>query len=136
MLYILHKGNHPDVTHTGGQEPILTLEARLSDVVAWANSHRARWAFSLSNAGAVYTQFRHSLTQLNEVDWNSVQNDIWSDPTVKEHKQAEFLLERFFPLSLIQRIGVCTVGMLGRTQTLLGPSSHKPPVAVLPAWYY
>ena len=58
MLYLIYRGNHPELTYRGGQGPIIHLEADLSAVVAWANENGRRWAFTLSNAGAVYTQFR------------------------------------------------------------------------------
>jgi hypothetical protein len=50
MLFLLHRGNHPDVTHRGGQRPIVHLEADLHAVVAWADSVPRRWAFSNGNA--------------------------------------------------------------------------------------
>lgn len=69
MLYLIHCANHPDLTYRGGQGPILHLEADLHESVAWAAANGKRWAFSLSNAGAYYTEFRDRLDQLGEVDW-------------------------------------------------------------------
>ena len=37
MLFLLHKGNHPDLDYSEGQEPILHLQADLRAVVDWAN---------------------------------------------------------------------------------------------------
>lgn len=68
MLYVIHCANHPELTYRGGQGAIVHLEADLYNVVAWANAHSRRWAFSLSNAGAYYTQFRASLNQLGDVN--------------------------------------------------------------------
>jgi len=68
MLYVLHRGNHPNLEYRGGQVPLVHLEADLSSVVAWANRTGRRWAFSLSNAGAVYTVFCANLTQLDQVN--------------------------------------------------------------------
>jgi ssDNA thymidine ADP-ribosyltransferase DarT-like protein len=72
MLYLLHKSNHPDLAYRGGQEPIVHLEADLHEVVAWADGSGRRWAFSLSNARAAYTEFRKDLANLDEVDWTAV----------------------------------------------------------------
>jgi len=68
MLYLIHRANHPELTYRGGQVPIVHLEADLHASVAWADAHRRRWAFTLSNAGAAYTEFREDLAQLDEVD--------------------------------------------------------------------
>jgi ssDNA thymidine ADP-ribosyltransferase, DarT len=57
MLYVIHCANHPELTYRGGQEPIIHLEADLHGVVGWAQQQGRRWAFSLSNAGANYTEF-------------------------------------------------------------------------------
>lgn len=47
MLYVIHRGNHPDLTYRGGQEPIIHLEADLYRTGRWANETGRRWAFSL-----------------------------------------------------------------------------------------
>lgn len=52
MLYLIHRGNHPELTYCGGQGPIVHLVADLGEVVRWADGEGRRWAFSLSNAGA------------------------------------------------------------------------------------
>jgi hypothetical protein len=33
MLFLLHRGNHPDMNYTGGQRPIVHLVADLNEVV-------------------------------------------------------------------------------------------------------
>src|SRR5688572_21238971 len=35
MLFLLARGNHPDLTYQGGQDPILHLEADLRATVDW-----------------------------------------------------------------------------------------------------
>jgi hypothetical protein len=64
MLYLLHMGNHPELTYRGGQSPIVHLEAEIVPSCDWAEAEGLRWAFALSNAGAVYTEFRDDLA-----DW-------------------------------------------------------------------
>jgi hypothetical protein len=76
MLYLIHQRN-PELTYGGGQEPILHFEADLHAVVAWANTNRRRWAFTLSNAGARYFEDRSDLGQLGEIDWNAVRATDW-----------------------------------------------------------
>lgn len=101
MLYLVYQGNHPELTYRGGQSPIIHLEADLHNTVKWAEQNQKRWAFTLSNAGSFFFEDRCNLTQLNEVDWNAVQNDQWGgsgvSTSIKEGKQAEFLLEHSFP---------------------------------------
>jgi hypothetical protein len=58
MLFLLHKGNHVDLTYRGGQRPIVHLEADLRTVVEWADSIERRWAFGNRNAGARYSFLR------------------------------------------------------------------------------
>lgn len=80
MLYIIARGNHEDLAYRGGQGPILHLQADLRATVAWADSQRTRWAFSLSNAAATYTEFRSQLDQLNEINWPAVATNQWRNP--------------------------------------------------------
>lgn len=58
MLYVIHCANHPELSYRGGQEPI----------VQWANTNGVRWAFSLSNAGAYYTEFCETVEKLDQLD--------------------------------------------------------------------
>lgn len=136
MLYVLHKGNHPGLSYTGGQGPMLHLEADLGAVVAWADANGVRWAFTLSNAGATYTEFRKELVYLAEVDWDAVANDNFREASVKEGKQAEFLLWDFFPWHLVQRVGVSHTSVQTKVMGILANASHRPPVEVRAQWYF
>ena len=97
MLYVIHRANDPELTYREGQRPIVHLEADLYEVVAWADANGRRWAFSLSNAGAYYTQFRSRVDQLDEVNWPAVAATDFRGAEVKEGKQAEFLVHQQFP---------------------------------------
>lgn len=72
--------------------------------MVWAEEHHLRWAFTLSNAGACYFEDRCDLAKLGEIDWNAVRAKYWQE--CRDGKQAEFLIERRFPLGLVSRIGV------------------------------
>ncbi len=134
MLYLIYQGNHPEMTYRGGQGPILHFEADLKAVVAWANAHAVRWAFTLSNAGSYFFEDRSDLARLNEINWTAVQARDWR--AHKEGKQAEFLLERCLPWHLIERIGVKSAAVYGRVVNALPANGHRPTVEVLPDWYY
>lgn len=136
MLYLLYMGNHPELSYKGGQGPILTLEAELQATVAWAQAQGRRWAFSLSNAGAGYAEFRSSLAQLDEIKWNAVVSNDFRSSDIKEGKQAEFLLHERFPWSLVKSIGAASVAVRDKAAAIIAGAGHKPPVNVRPDWYY
>ncbi|WP_425508010.1 DUF4433 domain-containing protein [Tahibacter caeni] len=99
-----------------------------------------RWAFTLSNAGARYFEDRANLSQLNELNWGAIQTHRWSgngiDPSIKEGKQAEFLIEQEFPWHLIERIGVRSRTTYQRAMDILSLQEHRPKVEIKPDWYY
>ena len=49
MLYLIHQGNHRDLAYSGGQGPIIHMEADLRQTVEWAEAQSLRWAFTLGN---------------------------------------------------------------------------------------
>jgi hypothetical protein len=136
MLFVIHCANHPELEYRGGQGPIVHLEADLREVVRWAEANRRKWAFSLSNAGATYTEFRATLDKLDEVDWSAIDARDFRDPDVKEGKQAEFLVHGEFPLSLVRRVGVYSDDVKARAEAALSPSGLSPVVEVRRGWYY
>ncbi|HKI02751.1 MAG TPA: DUF4433 domain-containing protein [Thermoanaerobaculia bacterium] len=136
MLYLIYRDNHQELAYHGGQEPIVTLEADLQETVTWAEGEGRRWAFSLSNAGAYYTEFRNRLDQLSEVNWAAVAKTDFRDEQVKEGKQAEFLVREFFPWHLVGRIGVQSPSIQNLVVRTLSGSAHRPVVEVRRDWYY
>lgn len=140
MLYLIHMANHAELVYRGGQGPIVHLEANLNDAVAWADRNQRRWAFTLSNAGSTYFEDRCDLAKLDEIDWSAVQTNRWSgngvSRSVKEGKQAEFLMEQSFPWELVTRIGVRSQQVYGQVAAALQAAAYKPPVQIEPDWYY
>lgn len=72
MLYLLHKGNHPNLEYRGGQDPIVHLEADFFEAVSWANQNSKRWAFTSQNAGAYYFKDYNDLEHLDKVVWCAI----------------------------------------------------------------
>ena len=72
MLYVIYCADHPELTYRGGQGPIVHLEVDLHAAIEWAERNDRRWAFTLSNAGANYAEFRSSIGQLDELDWPAI----------------------------------------------------------------
>ncbi len=136
MLFLIHCKNHPELTYRGGQEPIVHLELDLHAVATWADANARRWAFTLSNAGARYAEFRSRLDQLSEIDWDAVDSTDFRSREVKEGKQAEFLVHGFVTWELVTRIGVHSRAIAARAEAAISAAAHRPPVSVLPQWYY
>jgi hypothetical protein len=136
MLYILHMGNHPELTYRGGQRPILHLRADLMTTIRWANQNGVRWAFSDSNAGGSLASFFKSISDLDKIDWAAVEATDFRSMQVKEGKQAEFLVYESFPWELVEPIGVKDEGIERQVNDILRDTRHKPLVTVEPSWYY
>jgi hypothetical protein len=136
MLYLIYRGNHPELTYRGGQGPIVHLECDFEAAVEWADRNNGRWAFTLSNAGAYYFEDRCNLAHLNEINWAAVAANDWSATTTKEGKQAEFLVEQTFPWRLVQRIGVQSQAIALRVAQILQYGAHRPTVQIKTDWYY
>lgn len=98
MLYVIHRGNHPNVAYRAGQAPVVHLGLELDTTVQWADAHQKKWAFTDANAAAGYSSFYNNLDQLDRIDWDAVRADLWSRTDIKEKKQAEFLLQDYWPL--------------------------------------
>lgn len=134
MLFLIHR-RHAELTYQAGQAPIIHLQADLGAVVAWANAQPARWAFTNSNAGSRYFQDYNDLAQLGKIDWQAVHATHWSG-SLKEGKQAEFLLEQHLPWHLIERIGVHSAAVYAQVVNAFATHQHRPPVEIRPDWYY
>ncbi|MGE5567248.1 MAG: DUF4433 domain-containing protein [Parcubacteria group bacterium] len=136
MLYVLHMANAEELEYRGGQGPIVHLEADLHQVVKAADAAKVRWAFSLSNAGALYTEFRKDLAALGELNWDAIAARDFRSQEVKEGKQAEFLVYGTFPWKMVSRIGVRSQAIRTQVEALLHGAEHHPPVELRPEWYY
>jgi hypothetical protein len=145
MLYLIHRKNE-ELEYKGGQGLIVHLEADLHAVIAWANRSNQRWAFTLSNAGAYYFEDHADPARLGEINWDAVQARKWSgngvSGSVKEGKQAEFLVELGFPWHLIARIGYINKSISPSCEVLasitdaLKGAAHRPVVEKCNDWYY
>jgi len=136
MLYMLHKGNDPDLAYGGGQAPIIHLEFDLQAVVDWATSAGKRWAITSGNAGSRYFDDTSSLAGLSLLNWQAIQARQWSQPDIKEGKQSEFLVEDQVPWSLVRRIGVHNEAVRANVAQCLTATGHKPPIEIKLEWYY
>lgn len=140
MLFVIHRANDEELAYKGGQGPIIHIEADLRRCVAWAERNHRRWAFTLSNAGSYFFEDRCDLGQLDEVNWDAVQSNQWGGPgisaSIKEGKQAEFLMEHGFPWDLVELIGVHSKSIYGQVTNALPKSGHRPKIEIKSDWYY
>jgi hypothetical protein len=136
MLYVIHMANHPALTYRGGQGPIVHLEADLRAAIRWAEENDRRWAFSLSNAGAYYTEFRSREEQLDQLEWAGIAATDFRPPEIKERKQAEFLMHDTFPLELVELVAVHSETVRTQASDALATLASPPPVQVRRDWYF
>jgi len=136
MLYIIYVQNNPDLAYKGGQEPIVHLEFDLQNVVNWANQNDRNWAFSDRNAGAYFASFYNNLKDLDKINWNAVSSRDFRDDVVKEGKQAEFLIQDYMPLALVEKIGVINNDMHRQVTDIIGSSAITPQIAIEGSWYF
>jgi hypothetical protein len=134
MLYIINKGGVAG--YSEGQRPILHL-------VSSAEAVRAAglpFAFTDGHAEMDISRFFTDLRDLDKVDWGIMQARYWNDTLQdgdrKRRRQAEFLVHQFFPLSLIERIGVINQKMSWQVSALFLVSAQKPLITIEPTWYY
>lgn len=136
MLYVIHRANHPELEYRGGQRPIVHLEADLATVIDWADANGAPWAFSLSNAGARYAEFRARVDELDQLRWDAIAARDFRAPDVKEGKQAEFLVHERFPFDLVHRIGTATPAVRAQVAHAIEDAPDPPMVEVRREWYF
>lgn len=136
MLYVIYMRNHPALLYTGGQGPIVHLEADLMSVIDWAEEHGVDWAVSLGNATANYAEFRNQRADFEQIRWDLIHQRDFRDPLVKEAKQSELLINGFFPWTLFERIGTVSDAIAQQAAQIVQNSNHRPIVQRMPTWYY
>ncbi len=131
---MIAKGNHPELSYRGGQEPIIHLEASLLETINWAQSNKKRWAFTKSNAGSSYFEDYAQIDDLKQINWSIINATDWDH--FREQKQAEFLIENRFPWSLVTRIGVISASIQERVSTIINSGAYQPETIICRSWYY
>ncbi|GAB6161933.1 DUF4433 domain-containing protein [Desulfothermus naphthae] len=134
MLYIIYKGNHPEINSYCNQEEIIHLQADFFKVVNYLNSKKRKWVFTFSNAGSYHFEDTNQLDKLKDLNWDAINAKVWTK--VREEKQAEFLCEEKFEWQLIEKIGVKSLKIANKVSNILQHSKHKPPIVIKEDWYY
>jgi len=121
-----------------GQEPLVYL-ASSCQLVEQAG---VPYVFSDGHGIAAFTDWYSKLDDLNKVDWDMVGQRYWADNTKdmdrQRRKQAEFLIHRFCPWSLINKIVVIDGSRKAQVEEIFEvfPENVRRIVTVKRAWYY
>jgi hypothetical protein len=75
------------------------LAASMNRVIEWADNNHRKRVFTDSNPGSRYINDYADVSDLDKIGWYAVLATKWSNR--RDKKQAEFLLERFFPWSFL-----------------------------------
>ena len=124
--------------YTESQEPIIYLVSTAQVV----QQSGAGFVFSDGHGVAVYTKWFDDLGNLSQLDWDAVYATYWKDDVDdmdrQRKKQAEFLVHRFCPWTLINEIGVISSEIEGKVSRILSnfPSEVARVVRIHKDWYY
>ncbi|TVR04734.1 MAG: DUF4433 domain-containing protein [Deltaproteobacteria bacterium] len=136
MPYQLHTGYVPGFT--GGQEELVYVVASAESIV------EAGHAIVVFDGHALSSLSRscHDLSALPSLDWETIAAERWNntsdDPDRQRRKQAEFLVHRALPWSLVRGVVVLNALVENRVRGLYSSVGcvHQPEVVVRPHWYY
>lgn len=103
MLYVLFKKRVPDFF--GSQEDLIYLVSSVETIV----KQSLQFVFSDRHAKLIYANFYNQHKDLGLLDWTAIQSEKWGDQydptrTVREFKQAEFLVHSQVPIHCIEGI--------------------------------
>lgn len=134
MLYVVSKG-HQD--YRGGQQNVLHLVSTVHRAVALDRtpaSGARPWAFTDRHAELGHALHYDDLSKLSEIAWPVMRKRYWMD--VMEERQAEFLVQGFFPWAAVIEVAAMTSDVAAQARSALDGMSNQPPVTVRPEWYY
>ncbi len=138
MLYLIHMKSG-EIEFQDGQDRIVHLVSSVKTAVKFATDRH--WAFSDGNAGTYHTVYSDDLDKFDSlVDMSAVRTTHWggtgADPSIKHKKQAEFLVQDFFPWQAIRTIGTKKASVMNEVKQALAAADHQPEIVVKPDWYY
>jgi hypothetical protein len=104
------------------------------------DASKVDYFFTDGHATMGFTEDCALLAQLGAIDWDVIPLKYWGntvqDGDRKRRKQAEFLVHRFFPFSLVRRIGVYSQQVRVAVEERLQAHGLRIPVTVEVDWYY
>lgn len=134
MLYVIsQRGN--ELAYRGGQNQVIHLVSTVANA-AKVGENRP-FAFSDGNAATDFAQFSYAIDEMDAlIDWRAVNAKYWSDPAVKEKKQAELLVYDWYPWREFIGIGVKDQSVKEQVDEILADAEYTPTVRAKPNWYY
>lgn len=135
MLYTICKGNVPG--YQGGQTSIIHF---VVEIGAIANSNLA-FVFTDGHPIMDHSNFCDDIEQLcHIIDWEVMESKYWydtdEDNSRKCRRQAEFLVHKFCPWTLVKEIGVINNDMKIKVHKILQNLDNQPLVKIHSDWYY
>jgi hypothetical protein len=121
-----------------GQDPLIYL---ISTAQAVRDSG-IQFVFSDGHGIATFTEWFDDLAHLDQIDWSVVYERYWRDTDEdmdrQRRKQAEFLVYKFCPWSLIHEIGVIDNRVKSRVEDILAgfPKRTHRSIRIRREWYY
>lgn len=125
MLYVVNNG-HDD--YKGGQEEVV----HLCSTVGQGMSTGRAWAFTDRHADVAHALYYDDPAKLDQIPWKVMPETYWQ--SVKEERQAEFLVHEQFPWTAINEVACMTEAVAERARGIVG--AHGPAVSVRREWYY
>lgn len=121
-----------------GQQSIVYLVSTVQTVL----QSSIPYIFSDGHDLASLTMWYNTTDNLEQVDWKMVNAQYWAD-TIDDmdrqrRKQAEFLIYKFCPWSLIQQIAVKDRNIKDQVDSIMNRSNPliRRDVVIMPSWYY
>jgi len=128
MLYVNYK--------KGQQEQIIYLASSVQSII----SSNILYVFTDGHAIMTLSNFYCREEDLNHIDWNIMKQRYWhdtpEDPDKKRRRQAEFLVHRFMPWTLIEKIVVYDQNFRTLAERYIEKNLHRPIIKIEPGWYY
>jgi hypothetical protein len=123
--------------YQGGDGPLVYLATTVGAVVDAGST----WVATDGNAATATTEFTSDLQTMDHmVDWALMEAERWNstpdDPDRQRRRQAEFLVHRSVPLTLIRWVGVRDDRHKHHVSKLLVDHALGRRVIVRPHWYY
>jgi hypothetical protein len=134
MLFQLHTGRVEG--YREGQAPLIYIVSTVQTVM----SANLGFVFSDGHGIASFTKWFDNISDLDQVDWDMVYDDFWKDNSEdgdrQRRKQAEFLVHRFCPWSVVTRIGVLNDAVRSRVNSILETHGADTRTEIHKRWYY
>jgi len=134
MLYVIYKGNDPEVIATP-QEEIIYLVSTFGKL----DELGLQYVFTDRHAQLDYAKFFSSSKDLGKLNWELIKTHEWGrqyGPDRKEIKQAECLVYKHLPVEAIIGIGCYNDRIAGKVREIVSSYNVNIETKVKNNWYF